>query len=49
MDKKEILVNLKALNSAISDYLDRMDMAEVDEKECKKECRKEPAKKGKED
>jgi len=45
MDKKEILVNLKALNSAISDYLDRMDMAEVDEKECKKE----PAKKGKED
>lgn len=45
MDKKEILVNLKALNSAISDYLDRMDMADADDKECKKES----TKKGKED
>ena len=45
MDKKEILVNLKALNSAISDYLDRMDMADADDKECKKET----PKKGKED
>lgn len=40
MDKKEILVNLKALNSAISDYLDRMDMADADDKECKKESTK---------
>lgn len=44
MDRKDILVNLKALNTAIADYLDKMDMAEVDEKECKKDA----PKKGKE-
>lgn len=47
MDNKEILTKLKALNSAMSDYFDRMDMADADE-EAEKDCKKSP-KKGKED
>lgn len=46
MDRKDILVNLKALNSAIADYLDRMDMDCDDED--KKPVKKESPKKGKE-
>lgn len=31
MDQKELLKKLKALNSAIEDYIDNMDMAEADD------------------
>ena len=44
MNNTEILAQMKKLNDVLQDYLDRMDMAEVEEKECKKE-----PKKGKED
>lgn len=37
MDKKEMLAKLKALNEAINDYLDNVDMAEADEKPKKSE------------
>ena len=37
MDKKEMLAKLKALNEAINDYLDNVDMAEGDEKPKKSE------------
>jgi len=47
MDNKDILIKLKALNSAMSEYFDRMDMAEADE-EAEKDSKKSP-KKGKED
>lgn len=36
MDQKELLKKLKALNSAIEDYIDNIDMAEADEKPSKK-------------
>lgn len=36
MDQKELLKKLKALNSAIEDYIDNIDMAEADEKTSKK-------------
>lgn len=37
MDKKEMLAKLKALNEAIEDYIDNVDMSEVDEKPKKSE------------
>lgn len=37
MDQKELLKKLKALNSAIEDYIDNIDMAEADEKPSKSE------------
>lgn len=33
MDNKDILAKLKALTSAMEDYLDKMDMDEVDEEQ----------------
>lgn len=47
MDNKDILIKLKALNSAMSEYFDKMDIAEADE-EAEKGSKKSP-KKGKED
>lgn len=47
MDNKDILTKLKALNSAMSEFFDKMDIAEADE-EAEKDCKKSP-KKGKED
>lgn len=47
MDNKDILIKLKALNSAMSEYFDKMDIAEADE-EVEKDSKKSP-KKGKED
>lgn len=47
MDRKDILVNLKALNSAIADYLDRMDM-DCDEGDGEKKPVKKVSPKGKE-
>lgn len=47
MDNKDILTKLKALNSAMSEFFDKMDIAEADEEE-EKDCKKAP-KKGKED
>lgn len=47
MDNKDILIKLKALNSAMSEYFDKMDIAEADE-EAEKDSKKFP-KKGKED
>lgn len=38
MDQKEMLAKLKAINSAIEDYLDKVDMSEADE-EPKKSCK----------
>lgn len=31
MDQKEMLAKLKAINSAIEDYLDKVDMSEAEE------------------
>lgn len=45
MNNTEILTQMKKLNDLLQDYLDRMDMADADDKECKKES----TKKGKED
>ena len=47
MDNKDILTKLKALNSAMSEYFDKMEIAEADEAS-EKDCKKAP-KKGKED
>lgn len=47
MDNKDILIKLKALNSAMSEYFDKMDIADADE-EAEKDSKKSP-KKGKED
>lgn len=37
MDKKEMLAKLKALNAAIEDYIDNVDMSEADDKPNKSE------------
>ena len=43
MDKAELLKKLKALNAAIEDYIDNVDMSEVDDEQ------KKSSKKDKED
>jgi len=47
MDHTEIVTQMKKLNGLMQDYLDRMDMDAVDEKDSQ-DCKKAP-KKGKED
>ena len=42
MDNKDILAKLKALNDAVADYLDRLDMDEADEEQ---KTEKKPVKK----
>lgn len=42
MDNKDILAKLKALNEAVADYLDRLDMDEADEEQ---KTEKKPVKK----
>ena len=47
MENKDILAKLKALTSAMEDYLDKMDMDEADEEQ--KPVKKSVKKPGKED
>lgn len=40
-NQKELFNKIRNLNSMIEDYLDRMEMDEVEEKSGKKDCKKE--------
>lgn len=41
MEKAELLKKLKALNAAIEDYIDNVDMSEADDKPVKSEKKKD--------